>query len=237
MLARSLLDKSTGGYVSRIIKKFSRRLMNMTSLLGFGQDMMDKAFSAVWNQYSPAQAQVFDIVSQSLLNCRILAFDYTSPATAEPTTRKAEPHHLQHYMGSWVLIAFCLEKYDWRKFYLSRMARVTQTQDWFQPRPESEWSYQVESSFGIFQDRTSRPVVLRFSPFRARWIREQVWHPDQKMRELEDGSLELEIPVADFREIKLKILSFGADVEVIRPESLRREVAAEIQKMKKIYQK
>ena len=32
-------------------------------------------------------------------------------------------------------------------------------------------------------------------------------------------------------------LSFGADVEVIRPESLRREVAAELQKMKKIYQK
>ena len=76
---------------------------------------------------------------------------------------------------------------------------------------------------------------LRFSPFRARWIREQIWHPDQKMRELPGGGLELELPVADYREIKMRILSFGSDVEVISPEDLRLEVAKEIKRMQRLY--
>jgi predicted DNA-binding transcriptional regulator YafY len=41
--------------------------------------------------------------------------------------------------------------------------------------------------------------------------------------------------VADFREIKLKILQFAADVEVVSPEELCREVQKEIESMAKIY--
>ena len=237
LLAQSLLDKSAGGYISRFILQFSRKFLSPDSPVGLSREKLEERFSAAWNLYAPARADTFHLVIRALLENNILSLNYTSPVTGSTTHRRAEPHHLQHYMGSWVLIAFCLEKQDWRKFYLSRMDQVKILPERFEPRPISQWSYQVESSFGIFQGETSTAVLLRFSPFRARWIREQVWHPDQKVRELEDGSLELEIPVADFREIKLKILSFGADVEVIRPESLRREVAAEIQKMKKIYQK
>jgi predicted DNA-binding transcriptional regulator YafY len=78
-------------------------------------------------------------------------------------------------------------------------------------------------------------VVLRFTPFRARWIKEQLWHPDQKMIALDDGGLELRLPVTDFREIKMKILQFGADVVVVAPEALREEVVAEIRRMREIY--
>ena len=78
-------------------------------------------------------------------------------------------------------------------------------------------------------------MVLRFTPFRARWIKEQLWHPNQSIIQHEDGSLELSFPVADFREIKLKILQFGADVEVIAPQELRAEVLDEIKKMSRLY--
>ena len=203
--------------------------------MGLSRDRIEQAFSAVWNLYSPAQADIFCAVSGALLENKILSMRYKSPASGQTTQRRIEPHHLQHYMGSWVLIAFCLNQKEWRKFYLSRMSDVRPTGKVFIPRPRHAWSYQVEESFGIFQGRESSPVVLRFNPFRARWVREQIWHPQQKMRDLEDGSLELEILVADFREIKLKILSFGGDVKVVGPEELKQEVAAEIEKMSKIY--
>ncbi|WP_028573529.1 helix-turn-helix transcriptional regulator [Desulfonatronovibrio hydrogenovorans] len=237
ILAWNLLEKSTGGYISSSIEDFSRKLIAGTSRMGLTRQKMEQSFSVVWNGHSPAQAQVFEDVSRALLDQKILCFSYTSPAMNQTTKRSVEPHHLQHYMGSWVLIAFCLGKKDWRKFYLSRMEEVQQQDKTFVPRPPDQWQYQVEESFGIFQGRENRPVILRFSRFRARWIREQIWHPDQKMRDLEDGSLELEIPVADFREIKLKVLSFGSDVEVVSPEELKQEVAFEIQKMARIYKK
>ncbi len=235
LLARNLLDRSAGGYISRAIQKFSRRLLAGTSFMGLSRESIEQAFSAVWNLYSPAQAQVFRRVSHALLNNSVLCLDYTSPATGRTSSRKIEPHHLQHYTGSWVLIAFCRTRQDWRKFYLSRMNNVSLTRDSFAPRPRQLWQYQVEDSFGIFQKEANVPVVLRFNSFRSRWVREQIWHPAQEMRELEDGSLELEFPVADFREIKMKILSFGADLKVISPKELKHEVAAEIEKMSKVY--
>jgi len=57
------------------------------------------------------------------------------------------------------------------------------------------------------------------------------------MKPLPGGGLELTLPVADLREIKLRVLQFGADVEVVEPEALRREIRDEIDKMMKIYPK
>ena len=80
-------------------------------------------------------------------------------------------------------------------------------------------------------------MVNRFSPFRAGWIREQTWHPAQKIQNLSDGSLELTLPVADFREIRMRILQFGADVEVIGPAELRKEVAEDARRLTALYEK
>jgi len=126
-------------------------------------------------------------------------------------------------------------KQDWRKFFLSRMSNPIISDESFEPRPKREWEPLIHASFGIFQGGDPIPVILQFNPFRAQWIREQVWHPEQKLQTLPDGSLRLVLPVTDLREIKLKVLQFGADVEVIEPEELRKEIRQEIKKMARIY--
>ena len=92
-----------------------------------------------------------------------------------------------------------------------------------------------ESSFGIYKGKSLKEVTLRFSPLKSRWIREQIWHKDQKMKFLEDGSLELSFPVADFSEIRMEILRHGDMVEVIKPQSLRKLIKAEAENIAKIY--
>ena len=74
----------------------------------------------------------------------------------------------------------------------------------------------------------------RFSPIKSRWIRDQVWHKE-KTKVLEDGSLELTVPVADFSEIKMEILKHGDMVEVIKPKSLRELIKAEAESIADIY--
>lgn len=64
---------------------------------------------------------------------------------------------------------------------------------------------------------------------------EQVWHADQRVRALSDGGRRLSFPVADFGEVKMMILGFGADVVVEEPEALRREVLDEIERMSGMY--
>lgn len=236
LLARNLLSYTAGGFISRAINRFGKKLFAATGHFGLTADQMDKAFSATWHGYAPAHGDLFRQVADALLKRHLIRFTYRSPGTGQKTHRLAEPHHLQHYMASWVLIAWCHLRNDWRKLYLARMTDVTIEPETFDPKPTDQWKHLLEGAFGIFQAQESVPVILRFTPFRARWIKEQFWHPAQTMTHLDDGSLELSLPVADFREIKLKILQFGADVEVITPEELRDEVQDEIKKMIKLYQ-
>jgi len=69
----------------------------------------------------------------------------------------------------------------------------------------------------------------------ARWIHEQVWHPDQILQKAGDGSLTLTVPVADLREIKMKILQFGPEAEVLAPEELRSQIREEAKRLASIY--
>jgi predicted DNA-binding transcriptional regulator YafY len=105
----------------------------------------------------------------------------------------------------------------------------------FDPHPRSRWQDRLQGAFGIFQGEQRQQVILRFNPHRAGWLRQEIWHTAQVMEEQPDGSLVLRIPVSDFREVKLRILQYGADVEVIAPAELRQEIAEEIGRMVKLY--
>jgi len=91
------------------------------------------------------------------------------------------------------------------------------------------------SSFGIYKGKSIQEVTLRFTPEKAKWIKDQVWHKDQKVKLLKDGSLEISFPVSDFSEVEREILRHGSDVEVIKPKSLRELIKLEAEKIARIY--
>ncbi len=235
LLARRLLDHAAGGFIGRELDSLKEKIFSAECRLGFTPETARSAFSAAWSGHAPAEEEIFRLAAWALLNHRPVRFDYCSPQTNRTTRREAEPHHLQHYIGSWVLIAFCRRRDAWRKFFLSRMSGLQTLEATFEPRPECQWRPLLDAAFGLFHGDETLPVTLRFTPFRARWVREQYWHPAQQITERPDGGLELTLPVADFREIKMRILQFGTDCEVVTPEGLREEVREEIERMGLVY--
>lgn len=235
LIARTLLSKTAGGVISEAMRRSGQKLLEQAARFGWKPERLDEVFSATGHGFSPVPADVFQAATRSLLDQKLLAFTYTSPRDEIPVYRVAEPHHLQYYMGSWVLIARCRLRDEFRMFYLSRMSDWKMLPETFTPLPKETWQSHAKGAFGIFQGKKLIPVTLRFNPFRSRWIRQQTWHPDQTLRDTEDGGLELSFPVADFREVKMMILQFGADVEVVSPAALRAEIADEIRKMIRIY--
>ena len=142
--------------------------------------------------------------------------------------RTVEPHHMVNYQGTWHLIAFCHLRKEWRDFVLGRMTICKVEAEEFTIRPRDEWQPFLEDTFGIFQNRQSFDVKLRFSPERSRWIKGEIWHEGQTEELLEDGSLLLTIPVSHEQEIMMEILKHGSHVEVLEPEWLRGKVADEV---------
>lgn len=60
--------------------------------------------------------------------------------------------------------------------------------------PEEQWQSQMNQGNGTFWGEPKQEAVLRFSQFRARWLAEEIWHPQQQGPWLDDGRYELIIP-------------------------------------------
>ncbi len=79
-------------------------------------------------------------------------------------------------------------------------------------------------------------VVLRFHPRVARRVRETEWHRSQEIEEQADGSVVWQARVAEPQEMMPWIRGWGADVEVLGPDTLRSAMRLEAGRLSALYQ-
>jgi predicted DNA-binding transcriptional regulator YafY len=79
-------------------------------------------------------AGVLTAVAQACRDEERLRFGYTSRGHA-PTEREVEPHRVVALGGRWYLVAYDLDRHDWRSFRLDRLTDPTATGARFRPRP------------------------------------------------------------------------------------------------------
>ena len=78
-------------------------------------------------------------------------------------------------------------------------------------------------------------VAIRFSAEQAPFVTERTWHSSQKVTPEDNGSVVLEMDVADLDEVKRWLMGFGGSSEVIEPPDLRRKVIEELAKALETY--
>jgi len=112
-----------------------------------------------------------------------------------------------------------------RTFKIERIRDVALTPRTFDLPEGDAFESTLRRAWDIIADQPPTEVVLRFSPSVAARVREATWHPTQEVVQDEDGSLTWRATVAGTIEIRLWILSWGDDVEVLAPTELRKDVA------------
>jgi predicted DNA-binding transcriptional regulator YafY len=78
-------------------------------------------------------------------------------------------------------------------------------------------------------------VVLAFSADLTPLIKERIWHSSQRIETLPDKRCTLSVAIADWRELLPWIRSWGAQVEVLEPQALRQELAADAARVAAVY--
>ncbi len=180
---------------------------------------------------------VFRTVASALIQQTRLQICYHSRVENKKCSRVVSPQRLFHYRDNWYLAVFCHNRDALRTMSLERISEVTRMKTACQKVDEAELHDHFFSSFGIFAGQPTAEAVLLFSSKTARWVAEEIWHPDQKGRFLEDGSYELTIPYADKRELIMEILGYGPEVRVVAPETLRQEVCKRLRQTLYLYEK
>ncbi|MEA3466259.1 MAG: WYL domain-containing protein [Thermodesulfobacteriota bacterium] len=235
LILRQLLTSASASPLSSELNALCAKMFSNLEQCGIDQQHLSTCFSANWNAYIPVNEELFQHLGEALLTRHKVYFNYNAPTQTSTTTRTVHPHHLQYYNGSWYLLGWCEERQAWRTFQISRISNLHICSATFKYQPPSTWQHKIQGACGIFQDVQHKSVKLLFSAKRAPFVREQHWCDGQQHLELNDGRLQLTIPVADYREIIMKILQHGSEVEVLEPADLRQQVIAEIDKMTQKY--
>jgi len=178
----------------------------------------------------------FSKAAMALLSRKQLDIHFRGRGSNEKTQRTISPQRLIHFRDNWYLDAWCHLRNQLRTFSLDRIERSNTSNEQAIDIPENELDSHYASSFGIFAGNPKHKAKLKFNPTAAKWVADEIWHPDQKGQRDIDGNYELEIPYSDPRELIQDILKYGPDVEVISPAVLRKEVIKKLKQAIAIYE-
>ena len=131
--------------------------------------------------------------------------------------------------GDWYVAGWDERRQTVRDFALHRIRRVTLTTDGYEIPRDLDVKQYLGAAFAIEKGGQPIDVAIRFAPRQARWIRERKWHRTARIEERLDGGCVLRLRVAGLREVQRWVMQFGAEAEVLRPATLRRRVAADLQ--------
>ncbi len=172
-------------------------------------------------------AEIFQKVASGVVSREQLKVLYHGRDRDATTERWISPQRLVFYKDNWYLDAWCHLRKGLRSFSLDRI-HVIANGDTAKDVSEKKLDDHFGNSYGIFSGKSKNKAVLRFTSDAARWVADEIWHPDQKTKVLKDGSVELTIPYSDPRELIMDILKYADEVEVISPKKLRAEIAKKI---------
>ncbi|MET0123038.1 MAG: WYL domain-containing transcriptional regulator [Candidatus Thiodiazotropha sp. 6PLUC9] len=151
-------------------------------------------------------------------------FKYYNRGTDDFTQRQVSPQRVTLYRDNWYLDAWCHLRDGLRTFALDAMSEVNESQQQAVEVEVKQLEAHFSEAYGIFSGPAKHQAVLRFSKQRARWVANEQWHPQQKSQWLEDGRYELSLPYANPEELIMDLMRYGADVEVVSPAELRKEI-------------
>ncbi len=231
-----LLGDLQPGVLSELIAPLRKRLR---SLLESGEHSADdiarriKILSMGSRRVAPAH---FRTIATAVLTRRRLQLRHQRRQDGEVIEREVSPQRLVHYRDNWYLDAWCHKRQALRTFGLDAIETAMVVPDKeVKEIGEDTLERHYASGYGIFAGSATQDAVLQFGASRARWVSRETWHPEQIGTPQLDGTYLLQFPYSQEPELVMDILKYGADVQVLAPESLRKAVAEKLRAAAKLY--
>lgn len=167
---------------------------------------------------------------------KVISLTYQSFNRPESHTFEVRAYCVKYFKQRWYMLGDT--NLGMRIFALDRFVDMEELyKDYAIPEKFDAEEY-FNNYFGvIIGNETVTDVVIRVEPSQAKYFRSLPKHHSQKEAEPVDGWPVFTYRVAPTFDFKQEILSNGANVEVLAPESLRNDIASIADAMNKTYTK
>ena len=182
---------------------------------------------------------IIKTINRAIREHRVVKVEYHSLGKP-PRMRSIEPYTVILFQSSLYIVAAACEIEDpeerVRSFKLDRFGKATIQDEWFKIPKDLDLDQYVGNSMGMFLGSKPRNFRVKISPHAKRWVIEDPWHPEQIVKELKDGSIELTVKAVHDLEIIPRVLNLGADAEILSPPSARKQMKTITKQLAKKYE-
>jgi predicted DNA-binding transcriptional regulator YafY len=164
-------------------------------------------------------------IHRALAEHRTIRTRYYSASRDSEDDREIDPYQLTLFDGALYIAGYCHMRKEVRTFAVERVRTVHVTSARFTRPADFNAERYLADTWVIMRENLVTVRVI-FSKRTAPYIRERLWHPSQKLRDLDDGRLE-PLRAADTLEVRRWILGYGVQAEVVAPRGLREAMRLE----------
>lgn len=167
---------------------------------------------------------------------KIVQFEYESFQTAKRKPRRVVPLLLKEYRNRWYLISFDCVKDGLITYALERMENLEDTSEFYNQKIDFDAVKFFKNAIGITANESQpEKILFKAENIAAKYIVSQPFHVSQQIVKEGKNKTTFSIEVIVSEELIRSFLSFGGEIEITEPESLRNTMIKRVLALKENY--
>ncbi len=159
-------------------------------------------------------------------------FQYQKFWEDKPSLKRVEPYALKEFRNRWYLVGSDIKINELRIYALDRLTDLVITNIKFSYPASFSVNEYFKNCFGIISHgrQPAEEVVLSFTPDQGKYIRSLPLHHSQHILVDDEDEFRIRLQLVVTHDFVMEILSYGAEVKVVAPEGLKKEVRRRLKK-------
>lgn len=203
---------------------------------GFEWDSAESIISFDTNQYVQGLEHL-SALFEAIVNQLVLKIIYC-PYNKRPYTTTINPYFIKQYNNRWFVFGLTIYNGEQRitNLALDRINSIEVTPHKYIPNTFEDFEEYFTDIIGVTKPKAKEveTIILRCTKERIPYITSKPIHESQSNTLESEGLIKLKLIPND--EFYQRILSFGGDVKILEPASVREEMAQIVKKMSENYQ-
>lgn len=200
-----------------------------------------QAANTILTQHSrPERIAVMETVTKAWTENRKVEIEYRALDRRHAITHTLHPYLIEPSLWSDSIYAIGYSESMAKivPFKIERIQTALLRSEKFDTPSDFDEQQLLHHAWGIwYTEQAPVTVRLRFTPGRVTTrVQESIWHPQEQITLLPNGSCEWSAQVAEWQEMLPWIRGWGADVEVLEPEPLRESVKGHLHRAATTYE-
>lgn len=174
-------------------------------------------------------------ITKAMENNRCINIVYQS-FWDEPKPRYIAPYFIKLFKHRWYLIGINMDKQEMRIYGFDRIKSVEISDRKFTMPKDIDVEDCFMDYYGIMlQPKKTETIHLRFTAEQGMYLLTNPLHYTQKLIYQDTDYMEFEVYLKPCYDFVQELLSYGSELEVLAPESLRHEIKKYVEEMYELY--